>query len=109
MEFRFSVPVDPSKVDTQGLCEGIAVRAHRDAVLEDVGIIKVQQDWRDSVAPIGFFKGGLNPLFSFVSFAMPECLPERLEIVSYANEFGFLHDDIFEKADLETVARSDHG
>ncbi|KAM7213323.1 Isoprenoid synthase domain containing protein [Rhypophila decipiens] len=28
--------------------------------------------------------------------AMPECLPERLEIVSYANEFAFLYDDAME-------------
>ncbi|KAK4445810.1 isoprenoid synthase domain-containing protein [Podospora aff. communis PSN243] len=102
METRFSVPVDPLEFDTQGLGEGIAVRAHKDSILEDVGIIKAQQDWRATVGPIESFKGGLHPLCSFISLAIPECLPERLEVVSYANEFAFLLDDMVEKADRET-------
>lgn len=27
-----------------------------------------------------------------MSVTVPECLPERLEVISYANEFAFLHD-----------------
>ncbi|OJK04169.1 hypothetical protein ASPACDRAFT_57499 [Aspergillus aculeatus ATCC 16872] len=28
---------------------------------------------------------------------VPECLPERLEVISYTNEFAFLYDDVMEK------------
>lgn len=30
---------------------------------------------------------------------MPECLPDGLAIVTYANEFSFLNDDVFENAE----------
>ncbi|KAK0620865.1 isoprenoid synthase domain-containing protein [Immersiella caudata] len=83
MDHRFLVPVSPLGFDTQDLCEGTTVRAHKDSVLEDFGITKAQQD-------------------CIVSLAMPEYLPERLEIVSYTNEFGFLLDGMVEKVDGET-------
>jgi hypothetical protein len=38
------------------------------------------------------YHGGLGPEFSFVRVTVPECLPERLEIISYANEYAFLYD-----------------
>ena len=103
MEFRYSSVLDPSTYDTHGLCDGIQPRLHNDHDVDDLAIIRAHQDWRENVAPIGLFRGCLHPKYSFVSLCMPECLPERLDIVSYANEFGFLHDDIFENADKAKV------
>jgi hypothetical protein len=34
---------------------------------------------------------GLGPSFSFVRATVPQCLPERLEIMSYANEHAFFY------------------
>lgn len=99
MEFHYSSALHPSTYDSHHLCDGIQPRLHNDHEVEDLAIIRAHEDWRGNVAPIGMFRGCLDPKHSFVSLCMPECLPERLDIVSYANEFGFLHDDVFENAE----------
>ncbi|KAK4109148.1 terpenoid synthase [Canariomyces notabilis] len=40
---------------------------------------------------------------------VPECLPERLETISYANEFAFLYDDEMEKLDLKQLPSGGRG
>ena len=92
MEFRYSTVVDPFTYKTDGLCEGIPLRRHKDWVKEDIGTIRCQEDWSKLVTPVKNYKGGLAAQFSFMQLAVPECLPERLEIISYANEFAFLYD-----------------
>ncbi|KAH6670533.1 isoprenoid synthase domain-containing protein [Halenospora varia] len=39
------------------------------------------------------YKGGLSHPCSFVGATVPECLPDRFELLSYANEYSFLYDD----------------
>ncbi|KND93463.1 Ophiobolin F synthase [Tolypocladium ophioglossoides CBS 100239] len=98
MEYKYSTIIDSSTYDTQGLCRGIDLRRHVAADLEDVGAFRVQEDWRRLVGPLEKpYKGGLGPEFSFITVAVPECLPDRLEITSYALEFGFIHDDVIDK------------
>lgn len=92
MEYRYSEIVDPSTYDLEGLCDGIPLRVNRHADLEDIGAIRAQEDWSKHVNPVKSYRGGLGPRFSFMAVSIPECLPERLEIISYANEFAFLHD-----------------
>jgi hypothetical protein len=92
MEYRYSTVVDPSEYVTEGLCEGIPLRAHKNPELEDRGVLRAQEDWRRYVGPLENYKGALGPEYSFMTISIPECLPERLEIISYANEFAFLHD-----------------
>ncbi|KAK2767552.1 hypothetical protein FQN54_003710 [Arachnomyces sp. PD_36] len=94
MEYKYSTIVDPSTYETEGLCEGIPLRRHVAADLEEVGTFRAQEDWREYVAPMSDYKGGLGPNYSFMTVSVPECLPDRLEIISYANEFAFLHDDV---------------
>ncbi|KAI0116203.1 terpenoid synthase [Hypoxylon sp. NC0597] len=93
MEYQYSNLLDVSQYETDGLCDGLSVRKHIDEDLEEIGTFKAQEDWRDLVAPISNYKGGLGPKHSFMAVSLPECLPDRFEIVSYANEFAFLHDD----------------
>lgn len=38
------------------------------------------------------YKGGLSHPYSFVGATVPECLPDRFELLSYANEYAFLYD-----------------
>ncbi|KAK5624891.1 hypothetical protein RRF57_000607 [Xylaria bambusicola] len=86
----------PSEYETDGLCEGIPVRKHAAADLEEIGAFKAQEDWGDLVAPTSNYRGILGPEYNFIAVTMPECIPDRLEIVCYANEFGFLYDDVID-------------
>jgi len=99
MEYKYSTIVDPSTYETEGLCEGIAVRVNVSPDLEEIGTFRAQEDWKRLVGSFDLYKGGLGPKFSFMAVSVPECLPERLAIISYANEFAFLHDG--EQCDLE--------
>ena len=95
MEYKFSKLVHPDEYTTDGLCEGIPLRKHVAADLEEIAIFQAQADWSRLVEPLEDYKGGLGPIHSFMAVCMPECLPERFEVVSYANEFAFLHDGMF--------------
>jgi hypothetical protein len=80
MQFRYSSLVDPSEYDDDGLCAGYTLRINRDQELIDLGTIRAQEDWNENVGPVGFYKGCLGPQYSFISVAVPECLPDRIEI-----------------------------
>lgn len=67
-------------------------RIHKYPDLEDIGTLWAQEDWKRYVGPLDNYRGGLGPKYSIMASCVPECLPERLEIISYANEFAFLHD-----------------
>ncbi|KAL4747484.1 hypothetical protein BDW72DRAFT_206440 [Aspergillus terricola var. indicus] len=98
MEFRYSTEVDPSAYETHGLDGGIRLRVHADPDnKERSGTLRAQNDWNRRVSPVANYKGGLGGPYSFIRACVPECLPERLEIVSYANEFAFLYDDKMEE------------
>lgn len=75
-----------------GLANGILLRVHRDQYREINGSLRAQQDWNRLVSPVANYHGGLADRFNFVSVTIPGCLPERLEIISYANEYAFLYD-----------------
>ena len=96
MEYQFSDELKETECLTEGLCNGIPIRKHRAADLEEIGTFRAQQDWSKLIEPITNYKGGLGPTHSFMAVSLPECLPERFEIVCYANEFAFLHDGMIE-------------
>lgn len=89
---RYSNLVDPSTYNDLGLCSSLPLRVHKFAHLADKGALRAQEDWKRLVGPIRNFTGCLSPRFNGIAVAVPECIPERLEIVTYANEFAFLHD-----------------
>lgn len=47
-----------------------------------------------SVRPVVGFNGILGGTYGFVQVTVPECLPDRVEIVSYVVEFAYLCDGI---------------
>ncbi|POS74342.1 hypothetical protein DHEL01_v207267 [Diaporthe helianthi] len=102
MEFNYSEVVAPSDYDSEGLCEGIDVRMSKFTTLEDRGAIRAHEDWNKHIGPCREYRGTLGPRFSFISVAIPECIPERLEVVAYANEFAFLHDDVTDHVSHDT-------
>jgi hypothetical protein len=92
MEHKYSRLVDPATYHTDGLALKAPLRIHRDTQKEITGTLKAQKDWDKQVGPLRGYLGGLGPLYGFISVTIPECRPERLEIMSYANEFAFLYD-----------------
>ena len=92
MEYLFSTLMDTSAYETEGLCDGLPLRVHNDPLQEEIGTIRAQEDWSRLVSPLSYYAGGLAAQHSFMAMSVPECIPERLEIISYANEFAFLHD-----------------
>ena len=92
MEFCYSEVISAGSYKTDGLCDGIDLRRHKDPMGEIVGAIRCQKDWAKLVGPAGNYKGTLGTPFSFIRVTVPESRPERLEIISYANEFAFLYD-----------------
>jgi hypothetical protein len=92
MAFRYSRLVDPGTYHADGLAFDIPLRMHRDPSKEIAGALRAQNDWNKHVGPLRGYLGGLGPCFNFISVTIPECRPERLEIMSYANEFAFLYD-----------------
>ncbi|KAJ2997364.1 hypothetical protein NUW58_g677 [Xylaria curta] len=100
MNFNYSREIDPSIYETHGLDGGIPLRIHKDQHLEFKGALRAQRDWDKHVGNADGYKGGLGDPFSFISVTVPECIPDRLELISYANEFAFLYDDKMESFDL---------
>lgn len=92
MDFRYSKIVDPLTYCTDGLCVGIPLRLHEDELSEINGAIRCQKDWSERVGLVANYKGTLGTPFSFVRVTIPESLPDRLEIISYANEYAFIYD-----------------
>lgn len=92
MSLQYSDAVDYNSYQDDGLSNDIPLRVSREPQLEVQGSLRAQQDWNDSVGPVAGYYGGLGDRFNFVSVTIPDCIPERLEIISYANEFAFLYD-----------------
>ncbi|CAF9915918.1 MAG: hypothetical protein GOMPHAMPRED_000894 [Gomphillus americanus] len=107
MEYKYSYIVDPSEYETHGLCDGIPLRCHYQPELEEIETLRCQENWREWVGPLGFYKGGLGPRWNFMAITVPECLPERLGVIGYANELAFLHDDCTDVAELEDAHNND--
>ena len=97
MDFIYSTVLDPATYDSEGLCEGIALRKHRNVESEEQGALRAQKDWSRLVKPVYHYQGGLGNSYSFICVTVPECIPERLEIISYANEYAFLYDGTYSR------------
>lgn len=110
MKFQYSYLVDPSSYETHGLCDGIPLRVHRNTDLEEAAVIRLRNDWARLVGPLPIVSYGasMGPYFSFTSVVIPECRPDRLEIVSYVMEFGFLYDDLVDASKIEEVCCGFH-
>ncbi|GKZ75836.1 hypothetical protein AnigIFM56816_003292 [Aspergillus niger] len=92
MDHQFSYEPSSDTYDDRGLAHGIPLRVHLEGHREVKGSLRAQADWNHLVSPIKSYNGGLGPKYSFMQVTVPGCLPERLEIISYANEFAFLYD-----------------
>jgi hypothetical protein len=107
MQYHYSHIVPPTTYTTHGLCSSIPLRRHCNAATDEQGALRLRKDWHTHVGPLlPSAHGGLGPNYSFTAVTIPECLPDRLEIVAYAMEFAFLHDDLVdadETGDVRTA------
>ncbi|KAK7179884.1 hypothetical protein DPSP01_004204 [Paraphaeosphaeria sporulosa] len=101
MDFKYSDVLDSGTYRDDGLANGIPFRIHKDPYSEIAGSLRAQKDWNSTVSPVYDYQGGLGEPYSFIRATIPECIPERLEIISYANEYAFLYDDEMENLDLK--------
>lgn len=99
MELRHSFAVDASEFDGDGLFEGVPLRASKYQVLSDMAIIRADQDWREHVGPLPtVYRGSLHRRYNATAATVPECLPDRIEVVAYMIELGYLFDDRAEQS-----------
>lgn len=94
MHYEYSHTLARSTYCDDELALGLPLRIHNDPNKEAAGALRAQKDWSRLVSPVRKYHGGLGDRFSFICVTIPECLPERLEIVSYANEYAFLYDGV---------------
>ncbi|KAK0643758.1 isoprenoid synthase domain-containing protein [Cercophora newfieldiana] len=100
---NYSFVIDPSTYDTRGLCPGMEARVHNDHLDTDLSVIGALEDWRELIGPASpVYKGGLGHPYNSIPISIPECMPDRLNIVTYATEFAFLQDDAYEGGFEET-------
>jgi hypothetical protein len=99
MSFSHSHEVDPALYETDGLGIDVPLRMHKDWTAEEKGAKRMQREWSQYVYPLEGYHGELGARYHFVSVTMPGCLPERLEVIAYANEFAFLYDGIVQTHD----------
>lgn len=96
MEFQYSNPVDPDYARALGASTIFHIRIHKSPELADKGTMRLLDDWAKIVGD-GREKshlGGPNAHGHLIALGIPECLPERLPLAAYLNEFGFLYDGI---------------
>ncbi|KAJ7463895.1 isoprenoid synthase domain-containing protein [Mycena galericulata] len=92
MEFRYSEKLDPASYETYGLTDNVPLRMHKDSPKEIESARRVHSDWSSHVRPLSGYMGGQGP-YGYVSVTVPECLPDRFEVVAYSNEYMWLYDD----------------
>lgn len=103
MLYKHSYELSADEYSTGGLAGTIPVRCHRSGFLETRGAHRARSDWAEHVGSVEGRHGGLTHRFGLMQVAVPECLPERLEVLAYASEIGFLYDDITEDYSEENV------
>lgn len=100
MESLYSSALNSSQHETQtgGLPGNVPIRVHSHQCLEVLAIFKARSNWCGGTAvknvQVAGSNGCIHPMYGGLSsLTIPECLPGRLPIVSYANELFLLLDD----------------
>lgn len=92
MEYKYSVPLDPSIIGTQFQTTlPLRKSMHEDLAIR--GSENFKRDWEQNVGPVGdFVGGGSNPKGHIIALLYPETIPERIEIMSYFFDHVFFYD-----------------
>jgi hypothetical protein len=87
MEYHYPRVARCLRFEASGLCTGIPLRLHKDSTVADLGAVRAQEDWRKHIGSLENYRGGMGPEISYIPAIIPKCLPDRLEVIGYANEF----------------------
>lgn len=93
MDFVYSAELPAFTNSTGGLAGDIPVRRNLHGFKEEIGASQARRDWQKFVGNLDNFHGSMSPKYGLMQVAVPECLPDRLSIIAYASEVGFLYDD----------------
>jgi hypothetical protein len=92
MSFVYDFSGEVAVHSVSDLIQDLPARKHVAADVEEAATFEAQQDWEEAVGPKLDFMGCMGSEHNFISLTLPECLPQRLAIVSYACEFAYLND-----------------
>lgn len=94
--YPYSIPVARETVVKSGSLTSLPVRIHRHDSLADVGAKCLTGDWGRIMGDGQEKKSNGSPSVAgnWGSFIWPECLPDRLGLLSYLLDAGCLHDGL---------------
>ena len=94
MEWRYSIPVDPKRLQEAGVFTLLPVRRHKNADIPEQALESLLQDYRKIFADGKEKKmpATMTPDGEMNIFILPEALPERLFTASRLNGVAILHD-----------------
>ncbi|KAI6274910.1 hypothetical protein MCOR21_010268 [Pyricularia oryzae] len=107
--YPYSIPVARETVVKSGSLTSLPVRIHRHDSLADVGAKCLTGDWGRIMGDGQEKKSNGSPSVAgnWGSFIWPECLPDRLGLLSYLLDAGCLHDDVCEEMPI-VAAHAEH-
>ncbi|PFH58372.1 hypothetical protein XA68_13757 [Ophiocordyceps unilateralis] len=95
---------DPERIGETGAFTRLAARISTSDHLADPGTRRARDDFLAFVGQWQPHDPCASPIGNFNSFMYAECLPDRLEVLSYLNGLAFLHDDYTAQEGEESIA-----
>ncbi|KAK5999230.1 Quiannulatene synthase [Cladobotryum mycophilum] len=104
--FLASRPLDPELLKAVGCFTRFEARVNS---RDDLANLGMQRAAADLTAAINTGRNDtlgatMSATANMTSLSYPDCLPDRIELLSYLTELGFLHDDYTETEDPESIA-----
>ncbi len=94
MKYVYSREYDLTSAQKQGCWSTLPLRIHKDEQLAIEASYEFLRDWEEAVgkgtdldATISLCANG-----HFVALTIPECLPERLRIITRLSDFSYIYD-----------------
>jgi hypothetical protein len=94
MEYRYSKPYDVAAASKQGCWSILPLRIHKDEHLAVEASYEFLSDWEKVVGKVEGVEDTICLCFNghFVAVTIPECIPERLRIVTRLSDFSYVYD-----------------
>ncbi|KFX92088.1 hypothetical protein V490_05578 [Pseudogymnoascus sp. VKM F-3557] len=93
MASTLSQPVDPSAIAASGCFTSLPLRKSNYEGIAVAASFDLFEEYNRLVREADVTKGVYDPRGHGVSFWYPECLPERIDLVTRMQDLGLIHDD----------------
>jgi len=90
--FSRSEPIQPSRIKETGAFTRFAARINHANDLADEGTRRARSDYSALVGHVASHDASESAVGNFNSLMYFDCLPDRIEMLSYLTELAFLHD-----------------